>query len=210
MKAFFKDILQRSLGQRVMIIGASFVLPFLLFWQYALSKDLAKKDSLEEKIEVAQNKIAYQSKLANNLPKAIKEKNELEAKLYTAISELPDSKEIPELLSLISKLVREAGLEIELFQPLGEELSDFYAKVPVSIHVKGTFHQMLKFFAKVGNLTRIVNINSIKMYNPEIVEDQMIINTECTATTFRFLSEDERKQIKEEKEAQDKKNKKRK
>ena len=209
MKDFFKNILARSLAQKIAIIGATFIIPFLLFWQYGLSKDLKKQASLEEEIDIKTSKIVYQGKLANNLVKAKKELSELEKKLNVAVSELPDSKEIPELLSQISTLVKESGLEIELFQPTGEELMDFYAKVPVSIHMKGTFHQMLKFFEKVGNLQRIVNINAIKMYNPEIVENKMVITTECVATTFRFLSEEEREKIKEAKEAEKSKSKKR-
>ena len=47
------------------------------------------------------------------------------------------------------------------------------------------------------------------MYNPEIVENKMVITTECVATTFRFLSEEEREKIKEAKEAEKSKSKKR-
>ena len=209
MKNFFKNILARSLGQKIAIISASFIVPFLLFWQYGLSNNIKKITSLEEEIDIKTSKVIYQGKLAKDLVKAKKEMHELEDQLSTAISELPDSKEIPELLSQISQLVKESGLEIELFQPTGEELGDFYAKVPVSIHMKGTFHQILKFFEKVGNLKRIVNINAIKMYNPETIDNKLVITTECVATTFRFLSEEERNQIKEQKEAQNKKKKRR-
>lgn len=197
MKNFFRSIYEKPLGIKILIIGASFLVPFLLFWQYILSNTLEIKKDLEEKLEITNSKILYSKKLTNNLDEAIVEKTALENKLKTAIAELPDSKELPELLLQISNLAIETGLEIELFQPTGEELSDFYSKVPVNIHVKGTFHKILKFFERVGNLERIVNISAIKMYNPEIKENSMIINTECVATTFRFLSKEERELNKE-------------
>lgn len=207
MKKFFENILARSTIQIIAIIASSFIIPFLLFWQYFLKSDLIKKEQLSENIDIQKSKVLYQSKLANNLPKAKKEQKELASKLMIALSELPDSKEIPELLSSISRLAKQSGLEIELFQPTGEELNGFYAKVPVKIIAKGSFHQVVKFFEQVGKLTRIVNISSIKMYQPEIIENRMLITTDCTATTFRFLEESER--IKVDKEKENKKRRKR-
>lgn len=207
MNAFFENILSRSRTQIICIVLASFLLPFLIFWQYFLKSDLDKRNQLNENIDIQRLKVMYQSKLSKDLPKAKKEQKELESKLVLALSELPDSKEIPELLSSISRLAKQVGLEIELFQPINEELSNFYAKVPVKINVKGSFHKVIKFFEKVGNLTRIVNINSIKMSQPDISDNKMLITTECVATTFRFLEEAERAKVQQE--ANDKKKRKR-
>jgi len=59
---------------------------------------------------------------------------------------LPDTKEIPDLLSNISSLGREAGLDVVQFKQRPEKFEEFYAEVPVDILVRGTYHQVASFF----------------------------------------------------------------
>ena len=71
-------------------------------------------------------------------------------------------------------------------------MKDFYAEVPVSIAVDGTYHQVATFFDEVGHLSRIVNINQITMKEPVVGDAQVQVKVGCTATTFRYLDEAER------------------
>ena len=64
---------------------------------------------------------------------------ELEGGLKQAVAQLPDTKEIPDLLSGISSMAREAGLEIVQFKQRPEVYKEFYAEVPVEILVRGTY-----------------------------------------------------------------------
>jgi len=112
-----------------------------------------------------------------------------DAKLKEAIAQLPDQKEIPDLLSTVSSLGRESGLEILLFRQKAEVLQDFYAEVPVEMLMKGTYAQFTEFFNRVGKLNRIVNVKDISMKTPLVSEGRVVLSTSCTAVTFRFLSE---------------------
>ncbi|HET8562988.1 MAG TPA: type 4a pilus biogenesis protein PilO, partial [Candidatus Binatia bacterium] len=80
-----------------------------------------------------------------------------------------------------------------------ENYQDFYAEVPVEIVVKGSFSNVVMFFDEVGRLTRLVNINNIDFKNPTPIGDRVVLETAAMATTFRFLSESERKKVAEEK-----------
>jgi type IV pilus assembly protein PilO len=116
-----------------------------------------------------------------------------------AASQLPDSKEIPDLLSTLSAKAREAGLEIILFRPRAENLQDFYAEIPVDIVVRGGFYNAAQFFEQVGRLNRPVNIDNIDLKNPKISGDRVELEISSLATTYRFLDETERKKVAEEK-----------
>jgi type IV pilus assembly protein PilO len=107
---------------------------------------------------------------------------ELEFKIV--MKKLPEKKEIPNLLSSVSQSGRDAGLEFLLFQPEPEQSKDFYAEIPVSIRVTGNYHNVALFFDKVARLSRIVNINDIKMTS---AKGSSVLLTSCKAITYRFV-----------------------
>ena len=89
-------------------------------------------------------------------------------------------------------LAIDIGLEVIKFSPQREAIKDFYASVPVSIELEGTFHQLATFFDEVGRLSRIVNIDSITIDIITETKTEVIIRATCKATTFRYLTEEER------------------
>ena len=115
------------------------------------------------------------------------------------MAQLPDRKEIPDLLSSLSTKAREAGLEILLFRPRAENFQEFYAERPVDIVVRGGFFNAVTFFDEVGKLNRLVNIDNIDLKNPKVGGDQVALEISTLATTYRFLDEAERKKVAEEK-----------
>lgn len=194
MNPIIQGILDRPLSHRIGIWAGSILFICFVFWQYFYGPKVTEHEDLRGKIETLNSQIGHEQRLARNLGKFKKEVKELEEKLKVALQELPDEKEIPDLLNNMSSLARDAGLEVSLFRPNPEVFREFYAEVPVSVSVEGTFHQVATFFDEVGRLPRIVNINQISMKEPKLPDgdDQMRIKTDCTATTFRYLDEEER------------------
>lgn len=177
------------------IVGAwigSLALLGLLYWQYSFRAQEKEYVAQEEKSEQLAQKILDEKRRARNLNKLKEKIKELDVNLKIALQELPDKREIPDLLSSISNLARDAGLDVILFRPGAEMAKDFYAEVPVSISVQGTYHQVATFFDEVGQLPRVVNINQISIREPQITPDSVQIKTDCIATTFRYLDESER------------------
>jgi len=133
--------------------------------------------------------------------------DKIEAQFQEVTKQLPESKEIPELLRQVSNLGRDSGLEITLFRQQGENLKDLYAEVPVEMAVRGGYHQLALFFEKVRHLDRIVNISDINMKNPQMVDGQLQVEASFSATTYRFLTEEEQARIAQQKEEEKKKQK---
>lgn len=94
-------------------------------------------------------------KIANNLARYRAEYQEMQKELKKALKELPNEKEIPSLLTTVSSLAKDNGLDVLKFKPGQEIPQGFYASVPVSLKVVGGYHELGKFFASVGNLSRI-------------------------------------------------------
>ena len=204
MKELIDRVLQLPKGQKIgLLIGLLLVLG--AFYQMFLYSPRAIRIShLKEEIETARNDRTRKRMLAANLPKLKQESQQLEGMLREAVSQLPDKKEIPELLSSISSKASEAGLQILTFRPRGENLRDFYAEIPVDIVVRGGFHNVVRFFEEVGKLNRLVNIQNIGIRNPVVKDGKITVDTSSQATTFRFLDKAERKRIAAQKKAQKK------
>lgn len=111
----------------------------------------------------------------------------LQRRFKHALRQLPDSKELPVLLTDITSLGKDSGLEMKAFRPRTEVPRDFYAEVPIEIEFDGRYHDIASFFDRVAKLPRIVNVGRLEMtIAGQGIEDTRL-RVSGEATTFRFL-----------------------
>lgn len=195
MNELIDRILLLTKAQKVGLLAGLILMIVGLDWTFFYSPLSIRIFDLEEQIKNARIERIRKRNLTRDSAKLKKQLDELNIMLRKAVAQLPDRKEIPELLSSISGRAREAGLEILIFRPQAENLRDFYAEIPVDIVVRGGFHNVVTFFDEVGRLNRLVNIRNIEMRNPEVKGTKMSVQTSTQAITFRFLDEAERARI---------------
>ncbi|MBX5482715.1 MAG: type 4a pilus biogenesis protein PilO [Myxococcaceae bacterium] len=150
----------------------------------------------EDQIERNWNRLAQleqqlseKQSIAQNLNERRKEMEVLEQKLAEALTELPESKDIDELLAQLNDIGKKSGLEITRIEPSAEAPAGFFARIPVKMAVRGNYHEIAMFMQELANMRRIVNVNNIKLSSPELVNDKVILKSEFLATTFRFLDQ---------------------
>lgn len=199
MNQLLDAILDRSKAQKLAILGVSIILITALFYSFLYSPRADEMAKLADSVEIARNEKMVKTQKAANLARLRKDLQQLDAELKKAVAQLPEKREIPDLLSSISSKAQQSGLDIVLFRPRAEKFQDFYAEVPVDITVKGNFHNTVSFFDEVGRMNRLVNIDNIGFKNPTVAGDNVVLETTSVATAFRFLDEAERKKIAEEK-----------
>jgi type IV pilus assembly protein PilO len=149
-----------------------------------------KITKLRGDLDAAKTKLARLKNVEKNLRAFKKKYKDTERKFKQALKLLPDKHEIPALLSSISNLGAQSGLEFLLFQPQKEVNRNFYAEIPLKIEVTGPYHNVATFFDKVSRLSRIVNIGNVKMTEAKAAKtksDTVILKTGCTATTYKFI-----------------------
>lgn len=127
--------------------------------------------------------------VAKNLEKFKNEVAQLQAQLNQALAQLPNKREIPDLLKNISKVGKASNLEFLRFRPSPERPKEFYAEVPLELVFLGTYHEAGLFFDRISKLPRIINVENFKMVPGAESGDQPILQTQCVATTFRFLEQ---------------------
>jgi type IV pilus assembly protein PilO len=149
-----------------------------------------KISNLNQDLKSAQDKLARLKNVEQNLRVFKKHFKETEEKFKEALKLLPDKEEIPTLLTSISNLGAESGLEFILFQPQKEVPRNFYAEIPLRLEVTGPYHNVATFFDQVSRLSRIVNIGEVTMSEMTAAKtkaDVVVLKTACTATTYKFL-----------------------
>src|SRR4030043_1647825 len=128
----------------------------------------------------------------------------LNEELKTALTQLPNEKEVPEILKNITSLGKESNLEFSLFRPKAEEPQQFYAKVPIELTLLGTYHNTGIFFDKVSKLPRIINVVDFNMTRAKDIkgkgETEVLIKTSCLVNTYRFIEKKSEEKKSEKKE----------
>jgi len=143
----------------------------------AESKETELRQTFETKAKKATNLAAYEQQL-----------DEMKASFGAMLRQLPNKTEVAELLVDISQTGLASGLEFELFKPQGEVPREFYAELPISIRVKGDYHEFGSFISGVAALPRIVTVHDIQMAPSA---DGGRLTMEMLAKTYRYIDEEE-------------------
>ncbi len=173
--------------QKILIYVGTLAVLVVVFAFFLIMPQLKKKGELRLELENAQSTLSGVKLKAANFEQFGDELEATRVQFQKALLLLPDKKEIPSLLTNISNLGSESGLEFILFKPKEEVPRDFYAEIPVEIIVQGSYHNVAVFFDKVSKLPRIVNISNVSMTDPKMSHDTMVVKTSCLATTYRFV-----------------------
>lgn len=187
-----EKIEQLSKIHRILIIVAVFLIligSFSFFSYYPKYQEINK---LKKEYNAQQEKLKIAKKNAKELNSYRAKMENAEEQFQIVKRALPENEEIPSLLASISQSGMDSGLEFILFQPQSEIKKDFYAEIPVSISVTGRYHEVAKFFDKVGNLPRIVNVKNINI-NPQ--DSGETLTTKCTAVTYKFMEQASKKKV---------------
>lgn len=186
---FFEKIGKLSKVHKILICVLTLILllgPTIYFLYIPKHKQIEK---LTGEYNSLMNELKEAKQRASQLNKYKAEVKAVEADFEIAKQALPESEEIPELLTSISHSGQDSGLEFILFKPEKEREQGFYAEIPVSIKVVGNYYNIVMFYDKVAKLSRIVNIKDIKLDAIKNKEDpeKTDLNISCTALTYKFV-----------------------
>jgi type IV pilus assembly protein PilO len=187
MNEYMDKLLNRPFYQRILVLVLACLVVFVGFWFVVYRPQRQEYDRIGKQRASLESKLQEDRRIAGDLPKFRSEYEKLKRQLELALTELPDKKEIPSLLDGISSLAKDNGLEVVEFKPGGERVKDFYAEVPVSLKLRGAYHEMAMFCYHVGNMPRIVNVGDLKMGGAKMQEGRNVLAIDFLATTFRFI-----------------------
>lgn len=169
---------------RWMMIPLIFVVLAGGYWYFFYQPQAEAIARLGRQIDQQRFTLEKHRKIAAQYDRFKEQVAELAVQLQEALVQLPKQREIPDLIRQMSDLGVRAGLQIDLLRPQPEQPKEFYAAVPITIRVSGSYLATEKFFDTIGDLPRLVSVSNIQM-----TRKTGELDVQCLATTFRFLEE---------------------
>ena len=173
--------------QRILLSCALVVLILGGFVYFLYMPTYEQISKLQKEIAAQETKLKETKRNADQYAVYQKKLEDAQAKFNIAAKALPEKNEVPSLLTNISQVGKDSGLEFLLFKPEPEVLKDFYAELPITMQLSGTYHDLGVFFDQLAGMPRIVNINRFEMNKAagSSTETNFIIS--CTAETYKFV-----------------------
>jgi len=168
----------------VVLITGIIAAGYFLDWQEQMdeleagrTREVKLKDEYVAKQQQAVNLDLYRQQL-----------REIDSSFGALLKQLPNRSQMDALLVDINQAGLGRGLQFDLFKPAPQETKrEFYAELPVTLRLGGSYHDMGQFASDIGQLSRIVTLNDIALTAAKDGSLQM----DVTAKTFRYLDDEE-------------------
>jgi len=185
------SILKLSTQKKVLILVAILCVMVGLYLKFFFMPQRDELNSAKGELSKLAKELNESKAITRDLQIFKEQVQKLNEELKNALTQLPNEREIPEILKNISSLGKESNLEFTLFRPKPEEPQQFYAKVPIELVALGTYHNIGIFFDKVSKLPRIINVVDFNMTRAKDIkgksETEILVRTSCMINTYRFI-----------------------
>jgi type IV pilus assembly protein PilO len=162
------------------------------YW-FMWSPELEELDTSIHKESELREVYVKKKREAVNLPAYQQQMIDIERIFGGLLKQLPDKSQMDALITDINQAGLERGLEFELFKPGVERPADFYAEMPITIRVVGSYHDLGAFATDISKLSRIVTLNEISITPMVGSKDpkEARLTMDAVAKTFRYLDSNE-------------------
>lgn len=185
--ATLEQLTKMSLAKKLLVLVLLLVLFGVAFWFTYYQPLREELVSLEKKHQSLERDLTDARRSKKTYDEDRRKRDALKKEAAKQLQILPPETEIASFLNNLNTQADLVGLEILSVQPLTEESAEYYARIPVRLRLRGSFHQLSKFFYLVGNLDRIINVENIQLTNPVVDDSGVMVQAEVLATTFRSV-----------------------
>ncbi len=186
----------------VLIIGVNAAL-FAAAYFFLLDPQMMQKDKLTRELRTMQQELAKVTAVKNQMDRLRREHAQIKERLQEIVRQMPEEKEVPNLLRQVSFVAGETNTKVKSFYPKEVQNKDFYAELPFEIKYTGPYHNIGYFFDGIRKMERIVHVTSFSLESRETGQ-KVVMEGTCLAKTY-VLRKDAPKGKKEEKNVQGKK-----
>jgi len=176
----------KSQNQAVIVAVIMGVLIIILFWNLAYSPLKDRTTKLNADIAAVQVKLDEANVIAGQQTQIERELATVQRNLAMMSEMLPQKKDIPKMLKVITQRGNENSVKFNTFRPTALIPREFYNEVPIEMSVKASFNNLGQFFTKLGNLNRIVNIENVQLSPGAVDNAKESINASFVVKTFTY------------------------
>ncbi|MGH8630267.1 MAG: type 4a pilus biogenesis protein PilO [Burkholderiales bacterium] len=157
------------------------------FWQYYAVSAQESLNRRRAQLATVQAEVQRGLNMVRRLPEFRQELAKKEAELERLRQQLPEERDVADLLRRVQGMATQSNLAIRGFEPQAIANRDLHAEWPIGLKLEGSYHDLGAFLARVSKFPRIINVSDIKIKGRENPIGGSTITAECTATTFVLL-----------------------
>jgi type IV pilus assembly protein PilO len=172
-----------------LLVGALLAGGLLYAVESFVVKDIKKDiETADTRIAELDQKIQQGRAAERKLPQFRAEVTRLELELEKLRRILPSTRNTEEIIKKIKSLVDQGEFTLNRlsFPPLGQTSTDPYVEWPIAVAVDGRYHDLAILFNRLGNFSRIMNVENIRI-NATGNQETKTISSEFTAKTFVYV-----------------------
>ncbi|MBI2059665.1 MAG: type 4a pilus biogenesis protein PilO [Nitrospirae bacterium] len=164
------------------------VIAFAIFYFSVFMGQQGKIRNLQAVLAQKQQANLMNRHVEQELPRLKQVVKDLEAQINAGLAELPNEKEVPQLIKDLENLALKLRMKVFYMKLQNEVAKGFYAEVPVEVKIRGAYHNTAIFFDEISRFARIISMTNIQI--GQVTKDKEgspLVTTSCQATTFRYL-----------------------
>lgn len=191
-KLSFKDIGVWPIPFKVVAMALLFSVLLLGGYWFLWKDQIESLDQSRQEEQKLRAEYLDKKKQALNLDLYREQVKEIEQAFGALVRQLPNKSEMDALLTDINQAGLGRGLEFDLFKPSPETMRDFYAELPITVRITGSYHDLGRFASDVAQLPRIVTLNNLAITQTK----DGVLTLDAVAMTYRYLDEEELAKVK--------------
>lgn len=146
-----------------------------------------KYEDSVQRLEKTEKRLNEMKRRALELPKLLAEMKMLEQEVADLESLLPKEKEIPDLLRTVTRVAQKHQLRLSAISPDKISAQPNYNELPFQLTVQGTYHNVARFLAEIGQETRILTTRNLNFTAAQgTKENPVTANVTFTLSAYTF------------------------
>jgi len=192
----------KSLGKKIEKIPQKYILIVMVvlvfvvlaaLYYFLMAPQLERKAKLEREYSELRVELGRLKNIQQNIAKHRREYAQMQELLQEVMRQLPESKDIPNLLRSVTSVTEETRLKVKQFEPKQIKHKDFYSELPFELKFQGKFGNLASFLDGVRKLERIISVAdfSVEAKGPP---NNVVLEGSCSANAYVYLKEPVKKQ----------------
>lgn len=172
---------------KLLVLALIFVLVVVAGWWFDWKGKFEQLEQSQQEELKLKDEWLNKKRQAVNLDEYRKQLAEMDRQFGALLKQLPNKSEMETLLIDINQAGRGRGLQFELWKPGQESVREFYAELPITLSISGTYHDFGQFVSDVAKLPRIVTLRDMSVTPGKDGQLRM----DAAAVTYRYLDDEE-------------------
>ncbi|MGX9366684.1 type 4a pilus biogenesis protein PilO [Desulfoplanes sp. PS50] len=190
-----KSLEKLTLVHKILIVTGLVVVLGAGYWYFFLSPQLDNMIKLHKDIATINKDIDRFTKVSLQLPALEKKVQAKQTEFLFAQTLLPeDAQALESLLASFEMVAQEMGVSFMSFTSGKQTVTELYASRSVSLRLRGSFHNLMRFFDTLSRLDRLVQLDSLRLQPVGKQQDNQVsvLTADSILVVFRALTPQER------------------